>query len=93
MDAAFSQIRDDGFQGLVDLGGIENHKVVEHSRKRRHRSDRRFFEQGGAGRIVVVIESKDAAAFLCGRGRSSQQREAQQCDGAQFDLPKGLYFL
>ena len=42
---AFSQIRDDRLEALVDLGGIENHQVVEHRRKRRHRGDCRFLEQ------------------------------------------------
>ena len=77
---AFREIRDYGIQALMDLEWIEHHEVVEDSRKRRHRSDGGFLEQRRAGRIVVVIEPKGAALFLCGRGTSEGESDAHQRD-------------
>jgi len=75
---AFGEIRDDGVDGLVDLERIEYHEVVEHGRERRHRSNGRFLEQRGRGRIVVVVEPQRAALLLCNRRRGGEQGDAKQ---------------
>ena len=75
---AFGQIRNDGIDALVNLGGIEHDEIVEDRGKRRHRGNRRFLVQRGRGRIVVVIEPERAAFLLRGGGACGNQCDAKE---------------
>ena len=99
---AFGEIGDHGLEALMRLGGIEHDEIVEHGRKRHHRSDGRFFQQRCRRRIVVVIEPERAALFLRGGRACRAQREGKQRQGSnpqpvgrigsQFRLPECFLF-